>query len=435
LDQIAQQLKEEVNSLREHIQRSEERLLVAKWVDELMVPLANIEHCFNSEELSHIAQTLHKARHQFGVNGHLAIQLDDFLQRHAHLLGEEQGAQVPPTPTKDPQYNDELDFVEDEEVFEGLPFSQDSIDAPANPLSEASKTSAHEHARPLEALPANEPVQHSQVAQTIPSENTLNDLFDQRNSLPRSQPARACEKKTGTPSPTKIRQGNNKTNSQPTPSIDIFSARIDLDDLVSCMDIQLPEQDKVQLTQSLHNTLDNSSVAALQKTVGAEKQYILIPRITRFIYDGTLYPCTVKNLARTYIAFFGDIKDLMQYKGQSFLNHETPTLGWALITAEAAHETLDKSFMEQNQYLRYLSTSTGLPSHLVRRRTLVDTIYDLIIGRLVLSQTFLQHTLDWTSSGPNKSDYICVYFSERGIRLRHLARTQHNRVLGLCPNW
>ena len=30
--------------------------------------------------------------------------------------------------------------------------------------------------------------------------------------------------------------------------------------------------------------------------------------------------------------------------------------------------------MEQNQYLRHLSTSTGVPSHLVRRRTIVETI-------------------------------------------------------------
>ncbi|MGY8824938.1 MAG: hypothetical protein ACKVJG_13555 [Candidatus Latescibacterota bacterium] len=59
----------------------------------------------------------------------------------------------------------------------------------------------------------------------------------------------------------------------------------------------------------------------------------------------------------------------------------------------------------------------------------------MIAGRLALNTTFLQHTLDWTSDGPNKSDYICAYFSDRSIRLRHLPRTQHNQALGLCPNW
>ena len=125
----------------------------------------------------------------------------------------------------------------------------------------------------------------------------------------------------------------------------------------------------------------------------------------------------------------------MQYKGMPFLNHETPELGWALITKEAARETYDKNFMEQNQYLRYMAAETGIPSHLVRRRTLIETIYDMIVGRMVLKTTFLKRTLDWTSDGPNKSEFICAYFSERGIRLRHLPRTQHNRALGLCPNW
>ena len=201
------------------------------------------------------------------------------------------------------------------------------------------------------------------------------------------------------------------------------------------MDIRLPEQDLVQLARSLKNKLSSSTVAALQKNPQAEGQYVLIPRISRFIFAGNLYPCTVKNLARTYIAFFGDIKDLMQYKGMPFLNHDTPELGWALITKEAARETYDKNFMGQNQYLRYLAAETGIPSHLVRRRTLIETIYDMIVGRMVLNTTFLKNTLDWTSDGPNKSEFICAYFSERGIRLRHLPRTQHNRALGLCPNW
>ena len=233
----------------------------------------------------------------------------------------------------------------------------------------------------------------------------------------------------------KIRQQTEREDQRPDESFDIFSERIAVDDLLLNMDIRLPEQDIVQLARSLKNKLSSSTVVALQKNPQAEAQYVLIPRISRFIFAGNIYPCTVKNLARTYIAFFGDIKDLMQYKGMPFLNHETPELGWALITKEAARETYDKNFMEQNQYLRYMAAETGIPSHLVRRRTLIETIYDMIVGRMVLKTTFLKRTLDWTSDGPNKSEFICAYFSERGIRLRHLPRTQHNRALGLCPNW
>ena len=51
---------------------------------------------------------------------------------------------------------------------------------------------------------------------------------------------------------------------------------------------------------------------------------MLNPRFTRFIYEGTVYNCTVKNLARTFISVFADIKELMQYKSHAFLNGEMP---------------------------------------------------------------------------------------------------------------
>lgn len=71
----------------------------------------------------------------------------------------------------------------------------------------------------------------------------------------------------------------------------------------------------------------------------------------------------------------------------------------------------------------------------MRRRSLPEAVYDLIVGRLVLDETFLTQTIDWTNSGPSNSEFVCTYFSEEGIRLRHLPRTQHNRALGVCPNW
>ena len=117
------------------------------------------------------------------------------------------------------------------------------------------------------------------------------------------------------------------------------------------------------------------------------------------------------------------------------MNQETPETGWALVLPESPRESLDKSFMEQNQYLRYLASTLRLPSHLVRRRTLTEALYDMIVGRMVLGQSFQNATLDWTSTGPSKSDFVCIYCSESGIRLRHLPRQTRNQALGLCPNW
>jgi hypothetical protein len=96
----------------------------------------------------------------------------------------------------------------------------------------------------------------------------------------------------------------------------------------------------------------------------------------------------------------------MPYRDSSFMNNELPELGWALVTAEAPQESLGKNWIEQQQYLRQLATKVGLPSHLVRRRTLVETLYDLIVGRLVLKQRFLAEPL----IGPQRDRLRTILF-------------------------
>ena len=50
-------------------------------------------------------------------------------------------------------------------------------------------------------------------------------------------------------------------------------------------------------------------------------------------------------------------------------------------------------------------------------------------------KTLQKATLDWTSTGMSKTDFVCIYYSDAGIRLRHLSRQTRNKALGLCPNW
>ena len=243
------------------------------------------------------------------------------------------------------------------------------------------------------------------------------------------------QKNTGVERATKVRQPSVGKHQPPTTTYDIFAQKIDLEDLLLDLGIEIPEQDKTQLGHLRKQKLESRTVAALGSSQHAAGQYILVPRITRFIYKDSVYNCTVKNLARTFIGLFADIKDLMQYKTLPFLDNEVPELGWGIIQAEAPRETLDKNYMEQAQYLRYISTTVGVPSHMVRRRTLVEAVYDIIAGRMNLDSPLQIKTLDWTATGPGKSDFICVFYSEQGLRLRHLNRTQRNKALGLCPNW
>ena len=236
-------------------------------------------------------------------------------------------------------------------------------------------------------------------------------------------------------SATKIRSRQETTPLSPSAKYNIFAEQADLDALLLNMNIDLPAQDKVQLGHLRKQKLESRSVAALQRNEEAQGKYLLIPRFTRFIYEGTVYNCTVKNLARTFISVFADIKELMQYKSHAFLNGEMPEMGWGIVPIEPPPATLDKSYMEQTQYLRLIATTVGVPSHMVRRRTLVEAIYDIIVGQLALDTPRKSKTLDWTATGPSKTDFICVGLSEQGLRLRHLNRTQRNQALGLCPNW
>ena len=260
-------------------------------------------------------------------------------------------------------------------------------------------------------------------------------LFDAQDSKPDKTQDAKRRNTTAQPA-SKIRQKNTEnTDKVATATYDIFHQRIDLDDLLLDLGVDIPDQDKIQLKHLRKQKLESRTVAALQSYEPAAGQYVLIPRITRFIHNGTVYPCTVKNLARTFISLFADIKDLMQYKALPFLDGETPELGWSIVPIESPRETLDKNYIEQAQFLRFIATTTGVPSHLVRRRTLVESVYDIIVSRMTLDSPMQSKTLDWTSTGPGKSDFICVFHSEQGLRLRHLNRTQRNKALGLCPNW
>lgn len=117
------------------------------------------------------------------------------------------------------------------------------------------------------------------------------------------------------------------------------------------------------------------------------------------------------------------------------MSTEVPEPGWALITMESPKEGLGKNYMEQSQFLHHLSTSLSLPAHLLRRRTMVEAIYDLILGELILGQHLQRGSLDWTASSPAKNDYVCVYYPEEGIRVRDVSRGTHHPSLGVTPNW
>ena len=468
MDQIAQHLKAEIESLQEYIQRTEERLQVSAWVSELLDPFERAERNFTDSELRKTLYALYHAKHRFSVNGHLSTRIDSILSRHQDLLPDlleepsPADASSDHLPARDPSiYSSEETDERAEEDDEEIQDSPSPADADETIVESRSSTEEKFVDPPADDLSQ---LFDEEEDDGLPTKGFADKLF---------QPSSSSEDKEDTPEATEVDAVNQKNgnfvpksdlqaveqasidrlklspkerisslrNRVPQPEteeaqiVDIFLEKVELDDLLLRLDISIPLDDKTRLESLLRNKMADRVIPALQANPLFEKQYILIPRISRFTYDGVIYPCTIKNLARTFIALFGDIKDLMQYKTHSFLDSEVPEPGWALITPEAPAKSLSKNYMEQQQYLRYLATTIGLPSHLVRRRRLVEAVYDLIVGRMVLGTPLQNCTLDWTSTGTSKTDFVCVYSAEKGIRLRDLPRTTHNQALGVCPNW
>ena len=523
MDDIAKQLKNEIQSIQEYIQQTESQHLATHWVKEMLDPFDQTEHIFSQSELQEIIEALFHARNQFHVNGSLGDRIGTILDKYEDLLpappaskhkstdadlgglfveegdsdplihgaphdalpidfsddttgnsknlfssldlsgdenvtlmdfdrDEEEKAEImdfggddKSAETIDLGQDGEEDqivnFGQDEEETEIVKFDQDEEETEIVKFDQAELSPADEDlfkpvsidfdttaADPLE--PQDQPTPEKETSKRsdpLPDPD-VDGLFNEAPRAREMPPGR----KEKSPAPGKMRQGKDKNSDS---QIDIFADKVSLEDLMLRLDISLPKRDLKQLRNFLHNKLEDRVVRTLQGHQIAAGQYVLIPRINRFVKDGTLYPCTVKNLVKNYVALFGDIKDLMRYREHAFLNSEVPTPGWALITAESQRESLDKNYMEQLQTLRYLAPSVNLPANLVRRRTLVEAIYDIIVGRMVLSKKFQEQSLDWTSSGPSKTNFVCVHYAQNGIRLTDLPRTANNRSLGFCPNW
>ena len=547
LDQIAEQLRAEIASLEDHIQRTTDRFLAAQWAGELIEPFEQLEEELDAGALREAVQAMYVARARFKVNGHLADRIDAILDRHSSLIDRTEEvaepaayedvvheAPEPASPGTDSLFEDEepADTVSFETAFdeedpgpgivtfpagddedvaadlvtfpgdENLPsatspqisfsgddeisaahkvvFSgddtvghaahevvftgDDTIDAPAHAVTftgddsetppdlvsfggdDSMATPDHQvtftgdegdapqvivdfgrdeadddTAVILDGLPEEvdltsfpDDPEDSDDDESVVFESTdagsTDGLFDDTPPPPaasakaESGPAAATDDLFNKKRPVasaatpggaaKQAEDKRRAAAQREKKIAqdelfaIFSDKVSLDDLQAALDITIPADDLRILENQLRARLSDRVVNALRSTKIAEGQYVLLPRIARFVDNGTVVPCTLKNLARRFHQRFGDIRDLMRYRNEAMMTSEIPQPGWALITPESPRESLGKNYMEQNQYLRYLATSLNIPSHLLRRRTMVEGIYDMIVGQMVIGKQF-----------------------------------------------
>ena len=213
--------------------------------------------------------------------------------------------------------------------------------------------------------------------------------------------------------------------------------QVSLDDLEKKLGIQVIPEDRLRLDRQLAKKMREPTIRALLE--GAEKEGVtlaILPRLPRWIRAGQLFTVTGANMVRGYPQFFDNVQQVvLKLRTESFFLQESPELDWAIFTCEVLPSSREKSYMQQKQALNEHAERYQSNELRVRRRNLIDTIYDLIIIKFVYDQNLLSETVDLTESKIGRQNLAVINFGENGIRISDIARQQTHALLGVCPSW
>ena len=213
--------------------------------------------------------------------------------------------------------------------------------------------------------------------------------------------------------------------------------QVSLDDLEKKLGIQVIPEDRLRLDRQLAKKMREPTIRALLE--GAEKEGVtlaILPRLPRCIRAGQLFTVTGANMVRGYPQFFDNVQQVvLKLRTESFFLQESPELDWAIFTCEVLPSSREKSYMQQKQALKEHAERYQSNELRVRRRNLIDTIYDLIIIKFVYDQNLLSETVDLTESKIGRQNLAVINFGENGIRISDIARQQTHALLGVCPSW
>ena len=162
----------------------------------------------------------------------------------------------------------------------------------------------------------------------------------------------------------------------------------------------------------------------------------MLPRLPRFIRQGQLFKVTGANLVRSYPQLFENVQQVvLKLRSETFFLQESPKLNWAIITTEVLPDSREKTYMQQRQALLHHAQRYQANERRVRRRHMIEALYDLVIIKLVHQVNMLSKTVDLTESKIGRQDLAFINFGENGIRISAIGRQQTHAQLVACPNW
>ena len=219
-------------------------------------------------------------------------------------------------------------------------------------------------------------------------------------------------------------------------NLDALAFQVSVEDLRTHMGLSLVREDHVKLMRRWEQkSRDNSIRLLLDDPKASQHPYALIPRVTRFIKDGQIVQVNVLSLVRHFFQLFENVPQVVQLKSEPFFVTELPTLEWAVVACEALPDTLNKTVLEQRtvfgQYIQKFMSN----ERRVRRRVLVEALYDIIVLNMVCKEPILRKTVDLTETRRGRQQQMCVNFGAKGIRVSSIGRDQRHPQMGMCPSW
>ena len=212
---------------------------------------------------------------------------------------------------------------------------------------------------------------------------------------------------------------------------------IELVDLEQKLGIQIIPEDRLRLDRQLAKKMREPCIQSLLATAKNEDlSLVMLPRLFRFIREGQLFKVTGANLLRSYPQLFENIQQVaLKLRTEPFFVQESPELDWIFTTTEILPDSRDKTYMQQKQALKQHAHNQQANERRVRRRNLVDALYDLIAVNAVADINMLSATVDLTESRVGRQNLAFINFGENGIRISDISRQQTHPQLGVCPSW
>ena len=110
---------------------------------------------------------------------------------------------------------------------------------------------------------------------------------------------------------------------------------------------------------------------------------------------------------------------------------ETCTSGWALVRKEVMEDSCNLPYDEQEAAVQGFAALLGVP---VRRRTVVEIVYDTVLYFRARNVRLLERSWDWSSSVTLDRAYLNVGgFSSSGMQILGFSRGIRHGRLGVCP--